>query len=153
MSVVVHRQAYVCRPAEAWRHPSHETSRQRMLRTWWTMRSLVWARHTLAARCPAVAAGRAMESLVIRDAEFTVEHRPVALRVYLAACDTCPPTPEEPDLTSPREHEPIHYYTGDDEPGVNIPAEVCATCSDFDAGRLVPASFCPASAALMGREP
>lgn len=27
------------------------------------------------------------------------------------------------------------------------PAEVCDTCSDFDAGRLVPVAFCPAALA------
>lgn len=40
------------------------------------------------------------------------------------------------------EHEPVHYYDKDSTPGVNIPAEVCGTCSDFEAGVLVPASFC-----------
>ncbi|MFH8530486.1 hypothetical protein ACH4GE_18950 [Streptomyces tendae] len=49
-------------------------------------------------------------------------------------------------------HEPVHYYSRDAEPGVNIPAEICAECSDTDAGRLVPASFCPTAAARMTEE-
>lgn len=33
-----------------------------------------------------------------------------------------------------------------------IPAEVCKKCSDFEAGRLVPVSFCPVLGPLVEQE-
>jgi hypothetical protein len=45
------------------------------------------------------------------------------------------------------QHVPEIVYF--DEWHVTIPAEVCRGCSDPDAGRWVPASFCPAAAAVM----
>ncbi|AIV35562.1 hypothetical protein [Streptomyces sp. CCM_MD2014] len=65
-------------------------------------------------------------------------------------CDGCggdvliPQTPADTPA-----HTPVHYYPKDAEPGVNTPAEVCAACSDFNAGRLVPASFCSMAASRM----
>lgn len=38
-------------------------------------------------------------------------------------------------------HLPIDYRPAG-ESRHSPPAEVCGTCSDFDAGRLVPVSFC-----------
>lgn len=39
-------------------------------------------------------------------------------------------------------HKPVLVHAADDPERVGTPAEVCDTCSDFTAGRLVPASFC-----------
>ncbi len=36
-------------------------------------------------------------------------------------------------------HEPFHYKPGQWE----TPCDVCGTCSDFEAGHLVPVTFCP----------
>jgi hypothetical protein len=48
-------------------------------------------------------------------------------------------------------HQPI-LYRPEGESRHSTPAEVCSTCSDFEAGRLVPASFCERSKAIMDRE-
>lgn len=51
------------------------------------------------------------------------------------------------------DHAPVMWHAKDDEYHVGIPAEVCSTCSDFEAGRLVPASFCAVSKAKLGPAP
>lgn len=48
----------------------------------------------------------------------------------------------------PRPHEPI-MYRPERESRHTMPAEVCVTCSDFDNGALVPASFCEYSSKQM----
>ncbi|MDX3260779.1 hypothetical protein PV336_16280 [Streptomyces sp. MI02-2A] len=50
-------------------------------------------------------------------------------------------------------HEPVMVYAKDDEYRVGTPAEVCNDCSDFEAGVLVPASFCEKSNAKLGPAP
>jgi hypothetical protein len=47
------------------------------------------------------------------------------------------------------EHIAVHYYSFDDEPGINIPAEICERCSWISKGILVPASFCPEARLVM----
>ncbi len=43
-------------------------------------------------------------------------------------------------------HEPVHHRpAGADR--CETPADVCGTCSDFEAGSLVPVSFCTEAAA------
>lgn len=43
------------------------------------------------------------------------------------------------------DHSPVDYRpVGIDR--TETPADVCGTCSDFELGRLVPVSFCPAAA-------
>lgn len=44
-------------------------------------------------------------------------------------------------------HQPVVIYF--DEDHVETPAEVCAACSDGQAGIWVPASFCPQARALL----
>lgn len=44
-------------------------------------------------------------------------------------------------LSEAGDHSPTLYRT-EREDRHTVPAEVCDTCSDFDTGRLVPASFC-----------
>lgn len=39
------------------------------------------------------------------------------------------------------QHEPIHYRP-DTADRTETPADICGTCSDLDAGLLVPVSFC-----------
>jgi hypothetical protein len=49
------------------------------------------------------------------------------------------------------EHLPVHYRpAGTDR--WETPADVCAACSDFDLGRLVPVSFCPDAARASAEE-
>lgn len=50
-------------------------------------------------------------------------------------------------------HEPVMHYATDDEYRVGVPAEVCDTCSDFDTGHLVPASFCVIAKNKLSPEP
>lgn len=102
---VIHRQGYTVRKAEKVLHT--ETRRQTLTRHWWAIRGLLVAHQSLADVCPSVAAGRARLALAVRDAEFTVEHRPVSLRILLAECFTCPdPDPLEPIMpTDPQEAE------------------------------------------------
>lgn len=45
-------------------------------------------------------------------------------------------------------HEPV-LYRPEGESRFTIPAEICVTCSDVEAGILVPASFCPDSTRKM----
>lgn len=45
-------------------------------------------------------------------------------------------------------HEPV-LYRPQGESRFTIPAEICVTCSDVEAGILVPASFCPDSTRKM----
>lgn len=45
-------------------------------------------------------------------------------------------------------HDPVLYRPQGDN-RFTVPAEVCVTCSDIEAGVLVPASFCPDSARKM----
>lgn len=107
----VHRQAYVCRKADQVIHPDRETPRQILERHWWEMRGLVEARRLLADQCPQLASGRDLPMrLAIRENEFTVNHRPLHLRILLAACDTCPdPHPLEPIMPADREEaEVVH---------------------------------------------
>lgn len=40
------------------------------------------------------------------------------------------------------DHVPIMIYNRNDPERIAPPSEVCEACSDIDAGRLVPASFC-----------
>lgn len=42
------------------------------------------------------------------------------------------------------DHLPVHYRPVWAD-RFEIPADVCGFCSDFEAGRLVPVSFCPAA--------
>jgi hypothetical protein len=49
-------------------------------------------------------------------------------------------------LNGDQEHTPIAVYF---EGRHSIPAEVCGTCSDEQAGRWVPVTMCAASAARM----
>lgn len=42
------------------------------------------------------------------------------------------------------DHVPVDYRP-EGETRHAVPAEVCGTCSDFEAGRLVPVAFCPAA--------
>lgn len=93
--VTVHREAFVCPKADARTHPDHESAESVLRRHWWAISSMLTVRARLARRCPEVAAGRAPESLVIREGEFTVAHRPVSLRILLAACPLCPDDPPE----------------------------------------------------------
>jgi hypothetical protein len=51
------------------------------------------------------------------------------------------------------QHEPVMYYDKESTPGVNTPAEVCAACSDFETGHLVPASFCETAKTKLDPEP
>ncbi|MFF9265900.1 hypothetical protein [Streptomyces longwoodensis] len=109
--VTVHRQPYVCRPADQVIHPDHETRRQVLERHYWEVTALMAARRLLAEQCPQVAAGRDLPMrLAVRENEFTVHHRPLHLRILLAACDTCPdPEPLEPIMpTDPAEAEIVH---------------------------------------------
>lgn len=107
---VIHRQGYVCRKADQVIHPDHETERQVLERHLWQMRGLVVAHQMLADVCPSVAAGRARLALAVRPCEFTVDHRPLDLRILLAECFTCPdPEPLEPIMpTDPAEAEIVH---------------------------------------------
>jgi hypothetical protein len=108
--VAIHKQGYTCRKADQVIHPDHETPRQVLERHLWEMRGLVVARGMLAEQCPSVAAGRARLRLAVRENEFTVNHRPVHLRILLAECFTCPdPEPLEPIMpTDPAEAELVH---------------------------------------------
>lgn len=49
-------------------------------------------------------------------------------------------------------HEPV-IYRPEGESRHTVPAEVCNACSDFERGRLVPASFCVQAKALLGPAP
>jgi len=51
------------------------------------------------------------------------------------------------------EHIPVMVYARDDEFQVGVPAEICYACSDTDAGRLVPASFCERAKARLDPAP
>jgi hypothetical protein len=106
----IHRQAYTARKADQVIHPDHETSRQVLERHWWAITGLLTAHQMLADACPTVAAGRARLRLAVRENEFTVNHRPVHLRILLAECHSCPdPEPLEPIMPSDRkEAEIIH---------------------------------------------
>lgn len=106
----IHRQGYTARKADQMIHPDHETPRQRLERHWWSITGLLTAHRMLADTCPEVAAGRARMRLAVRDAEFTVRHRPVSLRILLAECHSCPdPEPLEPIMPSDRqEAEVVH---------------------------------------------
>jgi hypothetical protein len=48
-------------------------------------------------------------------------------------------------------HTPVLVYFDTDR--VTTPAEICQACSDPDAGRWVPASFCPEAKAKMDQAP
>jgi hypothetical protein len=48
-------------------------------------------------------------------------------------------------------HFPVLYRPEGDSRHT-IPAEVCSACSDFEVGRLVPASFCEQAKAVMEEE-
>lgn len=108
--VVIHRQGYVCRKADQVIHPDHETERQVLERHMWQIRGLLVAHQMLADVCPSVAAGRARLALAVRPCEFTVDHRPLDLRILLAECFTCPdPEPLEPIMPTDRaEAEVVH---------------------------------------------
>lgn len=49
-------------------------------------------------------------------------------------------------------HLPV-LYRPEGESRHSLPAEVCSQCSDFETGKLVPASFCEEAKARMGRAP
>lgn len=48
-------------------------------------------------------------------------------------------------------HLPVDYRPAH-EPRWTVPADVCGTCSDFEAGVLVPVSFCAAAREHAERE-
>ncbi len=53
-------------------------------------------------------------------------------------------------MTAPGQHHADLYWTPEEEREygrVFTPAEICDTCSDIPAGRLVPVSFCPTALA------
>lgn len=49
-------------------------------------------------------------------------------------------------------HTPVHYRP-EGESRFTTPAEVCDTCSDFETGKLVPASFCEQAKRLLPPAP
>lgn len=83
--VVVHRENYICMKADQIIHPGHETPPQRLRRHYYALASLLGMYERMAGYCPAIREGSARMSLVVRECEFTIDHRPVALRILLAA--------------------------------------------------------------------
>jgi hypothetical protein len=103
---VIHRENFVCLKADGYIHPDHETSASVVRRHCYAISSLLAVRAKMAAYCPSVAASyrpplhsasAPREHLAIREGEFTVEHRPMSLRILLVECFVCPdPEPLEP---------------------------------------------------------
>ncbi|MEV6400534.1 hypothetical protein AB0M39_38110 [Streptomyces sp. NPDC051907] len=88
--MTIHKEAFVCLKADGYIHPDHESRESVLRRYYYAIVSLLKVRARLAETCPDVAAGRAREALVIREGEFTVDHRPMSLRILLAQCRCCP---------------------------------------------------------------
>lgn len=53
----------------------------------------------------------------------------------------------------PNEHVPEVVYDTADPDHIAPPSEICWGCSDIEAGRLVPASFCPEAKSKLGPAP
>lgn len=51
------------------------------------------------------------------------------------------------------EHRPVVLYDDADPEHIAPPSEVCETCSNIEAGVLVPAPFCSHAKAKMGPAP
>lgn len=94
---VVHRENFICMKADGYLHPDHETRRQLLTRHYYAITSTLAMRGRMAGYCPEIRDGSARMALVVRECEFTIDHRPVSLRILLAECRTCPdPEPLEP---------------------------------------------------------
>ena len=87
--VITHSVQWVCPKADREAH----TSREQLRSCWWLFRSLVMALSSVSEHCPHLSAGQAAARLVVNGTAFTIDHRPVALRTLVVACDRCPAGP------------------------------------------------------------
>ncbi|WP_033819766.1 hypothetical protein [Kitasatospora sp. MBT63] len=84
--VVTHSVQWVCPKADR----EARTSREQVHASWWLFRTLVMAISAVAEQCPHLGTDHVAARLVVNDTAVTIDHRPVALRTLVVACDRCP---------------------------------------------------------------
>ncbi len=86
VGAVTYSVRWVCPKADR----QARTRREDLRACWYLMRTLVMAIAAVAELCPHLAAGNAQMRLLVDPTAFTIDHRAVALRTLVVACDRCP---------------------------------------------------------------